>query len=107
VACEDSRTRILGSGLQSSGHLSPGGCSRILSRGDSKGGLRTLRSRILGLIVNVAGGPFPGQAVGDPRRPADPDKASSFVDIRVADPTCYELWNGRGAEFISRAPKEK
>ena len=39
--------------------------------------------------------------------PADPDKVSSFLNIRVADiQTCYELWRSRGAEFITE-PKEK
>ena len=33
---------------------------------------------------------------------ADPDKISSFMNIRVADiQACYELWKGRGAEFIT------
>ena len=39
--------------------------------------------------------------------PADPDKVSSFLNIRVADiQACYELWKSRGAEFITE-PKEK
>ena len=34
--------------------------------------------------------------------PADPDKVSSFLNIRVADiHACYELWKSRGAEFIT------
>jgi hypothetical protein len=33
---------------------------------------------------------------------ADPDKISSFMNIRVADiQTCYKLWKSRGAEFIT------
>jgi hypothetical protein len=39
--------------------------------------------------------------------PADPDKVSNFLNIRVADiRACYELWKSRGAEFITE-PKEK
>jgi uncharacterized glyoxalase superfamily protein PhnB len=39
--------------------------------------------------------------------PADPDSVSSFMNIRVADiHACYELWKGRGAEFLTE-PKEK
>jgi hypothetical protein len=34
--------------------------------------------------------------------PADPDKVSSFLNIRVTDiQACYELWKSRGAEFIT------
>jgi hypothetical protein len=34
--------------------------------------------------------------------PADPDKVSSFLNIRVADiRECYKLWKSRGAEFIT------
>jgi hypothetical protein len=37
-----------------------------------------------------------------PPLPADPDKISSFMNIRVADiQACYELWKSRGAEFIT------
>ena len=33
---------------------------------------------------------------------ADPDKISSFMNIRVADiQACYKLWKSRGAEFIT------
>ena len=39
--------------------------------------------------------------------PADPDKVSGFLNIRVADiQAYYELWKMRGAEFITE-PKEK
>ena len=39
--------------------------------------------------------------------PADPDKVSSFLNIRVADiRACYELWKSRVSEFITE-PKEK
>ncbi len=44
----------------------------------------------------------PRQAVGNAQRPADPDKISSFMNIRVADiQACYKLWKSRGAEFIT------
>jgi uncharacterized glyoxalase superfamily protein PhnB len=34
--------------------------------------------------------------------PADPDRVSSFLNIRVVDiQACYELWKSRGAEFIT------
>jgi catechol 2,3-dioxygenase-like lactoylglutathione lyase family enzyme len=75
---------------------------RILSRGDSKGASGHIQIANTWLIVNVGGGPTPGQAVGNDRAPADPDKVSSFLNIRVADmQACYKLWKSRGAEFIT------
>ena len=39
--------------------------------------------------------------------PAEPDKVSRFLNIRVADiRACYELSKNRGAEFMTE-PKEK
>jgi hypothetical protein len=44
----------------------------------------------------------PGQADSNAQRPADPDKISSFMNIRVADIQArYELWKSRGAEFLT------
>jgi hypothetical protein len=54
------------------------------------------------LIVNVGGGPAPDKPTVTLGTLADPDKISSFMNIRVADiQACYELWRGRGAEFIT------
>jgi len=34
--------------------------------------------------------------------PPDPDRTSSFLNIRVADiQAVYEEWSGRGAEFLT------
>jgi hypothetical protein len=34
--------------------------------------------------------------------PSDPDRVSSFLNIRVADiRTIYEQWSARGAEFLT------
>ena len=47
------------------------------------------------------------QTNGNAPRPPDPDKVSSFMNIRVADiQACYKLWRSRGAEFITE-PKPK
>jgi predicted enzyme related to lactoylglutathione lyase len=44
------------------------------------------------LIINVGGGPTPDKPTVTLRVP-DPDKISSFMNIRVADiQACYELW---------------
>jgi hypothetical protein len=54
------------------------------------------------LIVNVGGGPTPDKPTVTLSVLADPDKISSFMNIRVADiQACYELWRSRGAEFIT------
>ncbi len=59
------------------------------------------------LIVNVGGGPTPDKPTVTLSVPPDPDKVSSFMNIRVADiQACYELWKSRGAEFITE-PKPK
>ena len=43
----------------------------------------------------------------NPGVPPDPDRISSFMNIRVADiRACYDLWRKRGAEFITE-PKDK
>jgi predicted enzyme related to lactoylglutathione lyase len=80
---------------------------RIMSRGDSKGASGHIQIANTWLIVNVGGGPAPDKPSVALSVPADPDKVSSFLSIRVADiQTCYELWKSRGAEFITE-PKEK
>jgi putative intracellular protease/amidase len=54
------------------------------------------------LLVNVGGGPTPDQPTVTLSVLADPDKISSFMNIRVADiQACYKLWKSRGAEFIT------
>ena len=59
------------------------------------------------LILNVGGGPTPDKPSVTLDIPPDPDRISSFMNIRVADiQACYELWRSRGAEFITE-PKDK
>jgi catechol 2,3-dioxygenase-like lactoylglutathione lyase family enzyme len=80
---------------------------RILSRGDSKGAPVYLEIANTWLILNVGGGPTPDKPSVTLGVPADPDRISSFMNIRVADiQACYELWRNRGAEFITE-PKDK
>jgi putative intracellular protease/amidase/predicted enzyme related to lactoylglutathione lyase len=79
---------------------------RILSRGDTKGAPGYIQIANTWLLVNVGGGPTPDKPSVTLSVP-DPDKISGFMNIRVADiQACYELWKGRGAEFITE-PKEK
>ena len=80
---------------------------RILSRGDSKGASGHIQIANTWLIVNVGGGPTPDKPTVSLSVPADPDKISSFMNIRVADiQACNEFWRRRGAEFITE-PREK
>jgi predicted enzyme related to lactoylglutathione lyase len=80
---------------------------RVLSRGDSSGAPGYIQIANTWLIVNVGGGPTPDKPSVTLNVPADPDKVSSFLNIRVADiQACYELWRSRGAKFIT-APKDK
>src|SRR6202142_4736636 len=77
---------------------------RILSRGDSKGASGHIQIANTWLIVNVGGGPPPDKPSVTLSVPADPDKVSSFLNIRVVDIQArYELWKSRGAEFITEA----
>ena len=56
---------------------------------------------------NAGNGPTPEKQARTISGPADPDRISSFMNIRVADiQACYELGRGRGAEFITE-PKDK
>jgi catechol 2,3-dioxygenase-like lactoylglutathione lyase family enzyme len=80
---------------------------RVLSRGDGSGAPGYIQIANTWLIVNVGGGPTPDKPSVTLNVPADPDKVSSFLNIRVADiQACYELWRSRGAEFITD-PKDK
>ena len=75
--------------------------ARILSLGDGNApGYVQIANTWL--IVNVGGGPTPDKPTVTLSVLADPDKISSFMNIRVADiQACYELWKSRGAEFIT------
>src|SRR5271165_6898012 len=75
---------------------------RALSRGDSKGAPGYIQIANTWLLVNVGGGPTPDKPTVTLSVLADPDKISSFMNIRVADiQACYQLWKSRGAEFIT------
>jgi predicted enzyme related to lactoylglutathione lyase len=80
---------------------------RILSRGDSRGAPVYIAIANTWLILNIGGGPTPDKPSVTLDIPPDPDRISSFMNIRVADiQACYELWRSRGAEFITE-PKDK
>jgi catechol 2,3-dioxygenase-like lactoylglutathione lyase family enzyme len=77
--------------------------ARILSHGDGKGAPGYLQIANTWMIINVGGGPTPDKPTVTLSTPPDPDKVTSFMNIRVADiQACYELWSSRGAEFITK-----
>jgi catechol 2,3-dioxygenase-like lactoylglutathione lyase family enzyme len=58
------------------------------------------------IIVNVGGGPTDDKPTVTLETPPDPDRTSSFLNIRVADiAAVHAEWSGRGAEFLTE-PKQ-
>jgi predicted enzyme related to lactoylglutathione lyase len=76
--------------------------AKILSKGDTEGAPGYVQIANTWLIVNPGGGPTPDKPTVTLSVPPDPDKVSSFMNIRVADiQACYKEWKERGAEFIT------
>ena len=58
------------------------------------------------IIINVGGGPTDDKPTVTLETPSDPDRVSSFLNIRVADiESVYAEWRARGAEFLT-PPKQ-
>jgi catechol 2,3-dioxygenase-like lactoylglutathione lyase family enzyme len=58
------------------------------------------------IIINVGGGPTDDKPTVTLETPKDPDRVSSFLNIRVADiQAVYAEWSARGANFLT-PPKE-
>ena len=58
------------------------------------------------IIINLGGGPTDDKPTVTLETPPDPDRTSSFLNIRVADiQAVYDEWSGRGAEFLT-PPKQ-
>lgn len=54
------------------------------------------------VIINVGGGPTEDKPTVVLETPPDPNRTSSFLNIRVADiHALYEEWSARGAEFLT------
>jgi catechol 2,3-dioxygenase-like lactoylglutathione lyase family enzyme len=54
------------------------------------------------VIINVGGGPTEDKPTVILETPPDPDRTSSFLNIRVADiEAVYADWSARGAEFLT------
>jgi catechol 2,3-dioxygenase-like lactoylglutathione lyase family enzyme len=60
------------------------------------------------IIINVGGGPTEDKPTVTLEPPPDPDRVSSFLNIRVADiQAVYAEWSARGAEFLTPPEKRK
>jgi catechol 2,3-dioxygenase-like lactoylglutathione lyase family enzyme len=54
------------------------------------------------IIINVGGGPTDDKPAVTLETPRDPDRVSSFLNIRVADiQAVYDEWSSRGAQFLT------
>ena len=58
------------------------------------------------IVINVGGGPTDDKPTVTLETPSDPDRVSSFLNIRVADiQAVYAEWSARGAQFLT-PPKQ-
>ena len=58
------------------------------------------------IIINVGGGPTDDKPTVTLETPRDPDRVSSFLNIRVDDiHAVYAEWSARGAQFLT-PPKQ-
>jgi catechol 2,3-dioxygenase-like lactoylglutathione lyase family enzyme len=54
------------------------------------------------IVLNTGGGPTQDKPSVTLQTPSDPDRVSSFLNIRVADiHTVYQRWSTRGATFLT------
>jgi catechol 2,3-dioxygenase-like lactoylglutathione lyase family enzyme len=58
------------------------------------------------VMINLGGGPTDDKPEVVLEPPQDPNRASAFLNLRVADVhACYQQWRARGAEFLT-PPKD-
>src|SRR5689334_16807157 len=68
----------------------------------ASGGLRYVALANTFVIINVGGGPTDDKPTVTLETPRDPDRVSSFLNIRVADIHArYAEWSDRGAQFLT------
>ena len=66
------------------------------------GGLTYVQLSNSWIIINVGGGPTDDKPTVILETPSDPDRVSSFLNLRVADiEAVYRDWSARGAEFLT------
>jgi catechol 2,3-dioxygenase-like lactoylglutathione lyase family enzyme len=58
------------------------------------------------IVINAGGGPTDDKPTVTLEKPSDPDRVSSFLNIRVTDINAvYAEWSARGAQFLT-PPKQ-
>ena len=58
------------------------------------------------IIINVGGGPTDDKPTVTLETPQDPNRTSSFLNLRVKDiQAAYDAWTARGAQFLT-PPKQ-
>jgi len=58
------------------------------------------------IVINSGGGPTDDKPTVTLETPSDPDRVSSFLNIRVEDiHAAYDEWSARGAQFLT-PPKQ-
>jgi catechol 2,3-dioxygenase-like lactoylglutathione lyase family enzyme len=72
----------------------------------SHGDLRNVALANSFIVINLGGGPTDDKPAVTLETPPDPDRVSSFLNIRVKDiATVYAEWSARGAQFLT-PPKQ-
>ena len=70
------------------------------------GGLTYVKLSNSWIIINTGGGPTDDKPAVTLETPRDPDRVSSFLNIRVKDiHAVYAEWSARGAQFLT-PPKQ-
>jgi catechol 2,3-dioxygenase-like lactoylglutathione lyase family enzyme len=60
------------------------------------------------IVINAGGGPTDDKPTVTLETPPDPDRISSFLNIRVPDiQAVYEEWSARGAQFLTPPKQHK
>ena len=60
------------------------------------------------IIINTGGGPTDDKSTVTLETPSDPDRVSSFLNIRVTDIRAVDAeWSARGAQFLTQPKQHK
>ena len=79
---------------------------RTVISGEANDGVTYVALANTWIIINVGGGPTDDKPTVTLETPSDPDRVSSFLNIRVANiQAVYAKWSARGAQFLT-PPKQ-
>jgi catechol 2,3-dioxygenase-like lactoylglutathione lyase family enzyme len=81
-------------------------CGKTVISGESGDEVTYVALANTWIIINRGGGPTDDKPTVTLETPPDPDRVSSFLNIRVADiQAVYDEWSARGAHFLT-PPKQ-